>query len=233
MSYYVKNSEGKLVPRQKTNWHPKGTSPAPSAYVDRPMSINVNVQPSTGKEYWFWFNSVDSDKVRMGRMSTDSYKLQPVRFWLNDVENNVTHYLTGSGYDPASDGQQNDDNVTGSAVNLIEQINNIENFGISGSHFISSSNSNPHIRLFFTASDLGTVGNDYDLYFRTTKVDFNGGDATHYATASIEIDHFKNDDTFNLTGSEGKEQKFVAKDPNGSNTSGLQSDLVTFIYGGN
>ena len=133
MSYYVKNSEGKLVPRKKTvhdNWHPRATSPAPSAYVDRPMSINVNVQPTTTpvaqwSEYWFWFNSVDNNKVVMGNMESGSYKLQPVRFWLNDVVNNVIHYLTGSGYDPASDGQQNDDNVTGSAANLIEQINSI------------------------------------------------------------------------------------------------------------
>ena len=72
MGYY-ETVDGKLVPKQKQNWHPKATIPAGLTEVERPMKIYVTA--SNGFSLKF---GSGSDYVNMGTMAAGIYDLQPI-----------------------------------------------------------------------------------------------------------------------------------------------------------
>ena len=85
MAYY-KTEDGKLVPRQKVNWHPKATTPASDTEVDRPMKIYVtgSMRTTSGnvESVQMKFGS-GSAYVNMGSMTQGLYELQPIAWKTN------------------------------------------------------------------------------------------------------------------------------------------------------
>ena len=81
MGYY-NTSDGKLVPRQKTNWHPKATTPAAETEVDRPMKIYITSSMTTIIETVSFKFGSGSAYIPMGNMAAGLYDLQPIA-WKN------------------------------------------------------------------------------------------------------------------------------------------------------
>tara|TARA_Y100001973_G_C5201688_1_gene338246 strand:+ start:3334 stop:3627 length:294 start_codon:yes stop_codon:yes gene_type:complete len=83
MGYYEKNSDGKLVPRQKLSWHPSAVSVKRNTEVDAPIKMFVT---SSMTNCQLKFGSGSYDWIKFGSLAAGVYEISPIAWKSDDTD---------------------------------------------------------------------------------------------------------------------------------------------------